>query len=107
MRAFNSSGLRFSSVRRCRFGLVGHWSDRPEQTIGLSVRTGCEIERVRARFCAAAQGQRPQAVDHEPLAVRALDGIEEFPVEANALISPLPKLPMRMSPLNRPKAKDA
>ena len=31
----------------------------------------------------------------------------KFPSESNAFIFPSPKLPTRMSPLNRPKANDA
>jgi hypothetical protein len=41
------------------FSFVVGWGDRPEQTIGLAIRTGGEVERVRARFRAAAQGHGP------------------------------------------------
>src|SRR3984957_3903937 len=54
--------------------------DRPKQTIGLVIRTGSEVERVGARFRAAAQGQGPQAVDNNRPAVHVLEWTQEFPV---------------------------
>jgi hypothetical protein len=48
-----SGGQRPTSFIACYRG------DRPKQTIGLAIRTGGEVQRVRARFRAAAQGHGP------------------------------------------------
>src|SRR6516165_12603426 len=54
--------------------------DRTEKTVGLAVGTGCEIKRVGARFRATAEGQGPQTVDGDPLAVRVPELAQEIPV---------------------------
>src|SRR6516162_1389405 len=56
---------------RCR-------GNRPEEAVLLIVRTGGEIEGVRAGCAPAAQGQLPQPVDLQRLAVGAVEFIDKL-----------------------------
>src|SRR6516165_7458548 len=58
----------------------GYRGDRPEAAVLLIVRTGCEIERVGAGCTAADQGQLPQSIDNEGLAIGAVEFVDEAPV---------------------------
>src|SRR6516165_4773217 len=70
-------------LRERRFWLsllvLPHRSNRAEQTILLAVRTRGEIERIGAGCAPAAQGQLPQPVDNQGLAVGAIEFVDESP----------------------------
>src|SRR5439155_27237497 len=72
------SGAR-ARGERCSAGsglLVGG-NDVTEQSIALTIRTRREVQRVRARPAAAAQGQGPQAVDDQRLALSVVKRIDK------------------------------
>src|SRR5262249_39753489 len=56
------------------------WRDGAEQTIGLVIGTGSEVERIGTGISAAAQGQHPQPVDHDRLLVDVTQNAKEIPV---------------------------
>jgi hypothetical protein len=53
------------------------WSDDPEESICLLVRTCREVQRVRARIAAATECQSPQTVDSQWIAELILQLIDE------------------------------
>jgi hypothetical protein len=92
-----------SGRQRSTSFIVCYRGDRPEQTIGLAVRTGSEVERVGARFRAAAQGHGPQPLDINRPAVHVPDWTEEFPVGIEYVDPTVAEIADQDSPLNRPK----
>ena len=78
-------GGRFPSLRRRRDGSLFVGSEAAEQTIGLVVRTGGEVEHIPV--AAIAEHDRPQPVDDDRLAVGIAHLVRKFPVAgSNALM---------------------
>src|SRR5215831_17980224 len=78
----------FSTIRCSAPGATSMPSPATSAVIG----TGGEKERVGTGIPAAAQGQRPQPVEYDRLAVHVLEGSEEFPVRGERVYFPIAEI---------------
>src|SRR5215472_6955264 len=70
----------------------GNRGDRAKQTVHLVMGAGCEIERVGARIPAAAQGQFPQPIDDDWLAIGVPESTAKIPVRVERVYFPVTEI---------------
>src|SRR5262249_38762373 len=63
-----------------------------KQAIGLAVGAGCKIKRFGVGVLAAAQGQCPQPVDNDRLAVAVSECTPEIPVRIECIYLPIAEI---------------
>src|SRR5260370_37572953 len=84
-------GLPLSWPDRCseRLRIFGRWGDGAKQAVYLAVGTSGEVERVGIGVSATAQGQRPQPIDSERLAIVGPEGAVEIPIRVECIYLPI------------------